>query len=156
MLLVFDVQVIEYFPLFGLGEVGVVVLAVELAFPDVDFSVLLLDESDEVFILIDEVGVLGQQQFYLLLEVFQLLVAAYLEEQFFVDGHQFGLELTRLASPVVGLAGGRGVDGVALGRLLSCSGTGVSEIGVVGGSGVVWSLAQVADGTATHNLKINC
>lgn len=61
MFLVLDVEMVEYLLLFGLGDVGVVVLGIKLAFPEIDFRVLLLNQFDEVLILLDEVGVLGEQ-----------------------------------------------------------------------------------------------
>lgn len=59
--LVLDVEVVEHLLLFGLCDVGVVVLRIEFAFPEVDFVVLLLDEFDEVLIFLNEVGILGKQ-----------------------------------------------------------------------------------------------
>ena len=59
--LVLDVEVVEHLLLFGLCDVGVVVLRIEFAFPEVDFVVLLLDELDEVLIFLNEVGILGKQ-----------------------------------------------------------------------------------------------
>jgi hypothetical protein len=67
VLLVLDVEVVEDLLLLGLGDVGVVVLVVELALPEVDFGVLLLDQLDQVLILLHEVRVLRQQQLDLLL-----------------------------------------------------------------------------------------
>ncbi len=95
MFLVLDVEVVEHLLLFGLGDVGVVVLGVELALPEVDFVVLLLDEFDEVFILLDEVGVLGQQQLNLLLQVVNLLVLPHLEHQLLVQSDHLALQLPR-------------------------------------------------------------
>jgi hypothetical protein len=92
--LVLDVEVVEDLLLFGLGNVGVVVLGIKLAFPEVDFRVLLLDQFDEVLILLDEVGVLGEQQLDLFLQVVDLLILANLEDQFFVEGNEFALQLT--------------------------------------------------------------
>lgn len=94
MFLVLDVEVVEDLLLFGLGNVGVVVLGIKLAFPEVDFRVLLLDQFDEVLILLDEVGVLGEQQLDLFLQVVDLLILANLEDQFFVEGNEFALQLT--------------------------------------------------------------
>lgn len=59
--LVLDVEVVEYLLLLGLGDVGVVVLRIEFALPEVDFVVLLLDEFDEVLVFLNEVGILGKQ-----------------------------------------------------------------------------------------------
>jgi hypothetical protein len=61
VLLVLDVEVVEHLPLLGLCDVGVVVLRIEFAFPDIDLSVLLLDQLDQVLILLHKVGVLGEQ-----------------------------------------------------------------------------------------------
>lgn len=93
MFLVLDVEVVEHLLLFGLGDIGVVVLGIKLALPEVDFRVLLLDQFDEVLILFDEVGVLGQQQLDLFLQVVDLLVLANLEDQFFIEGNELALQL---------------------------------------------------------------
>ena len=88
MLGVLDVEVVEYLPLLGLGEVRVGVLVVELPPPDLDLVVLLLDQPNQVLILIHEMGVLGQQQLDFLLQVVDLLALADLEQQLLVHRHQ--------------------------------------------------------------------
>jgi hypothetical protein len=113
VLLVLDVEVVEHLLLLGLGDVGVVVLSVKLALPEVDFGVLLLDELDEVLILLHEVRVLGEQQLDLLLQVVDLLVLPHLEHQLLVQRDQLALQLSGLGTPVVRLSHrpvpGRGV-----------------------------------------------
>lgn len=104
MLLVLDVEVVEDLLLLGLGDVGVVVLVVELALPEVDFGVLLLDQLDQVLILLHEVCVLRQQQLDLLLQVVDLLVLPHLEHQLLVHRHHLPLQLPRLPPPVLHLA----------------------------------------------------
>lgn len=61
VLLVLDVEVVKDLLLFGLCDVGVVVLRIEFALPQIDFVVFLLDQFDEVLIFLNEVGVLGKQ-----------------------------------------------------------------------------------------------
>jgi hypothetical protein len=61
MFLVLDVEVVEYLLLFGLGDVGVVVLRIEFALPEVNFVVLLLDKFYKVLIFLNEMGILGKQ-----------------------------------------------------------------------------------------------
>lgn len=104
MLLVLDVKVVEHLLLFSLSNVGVVVLSVELALPEVDFGVLLLDQLDQVLILLHKVRVLGEQQLDLLLQVVDLLVLAHLEHQFLIEGDQLALQLSRLRTPVFRLS----------------------------------------------------
>jgi hypothetical protein len=96
VLLVLDVEVIEDLLLFCLSVVGVAVLSIKLAFPEVDFCIFLLDQFDEVLILFHEVRVLSEQQLDLLLQVINLLVLAHLEHQFLVQRHQLALQLTGL------------------------------------------------------------
>jgi hypothetical protein len=85
--LILDVEVVKDLAFLSLSKVGVVVLAVELTLPDVDLAVLLLDKADEVLVLIHKVGVLGQQQLDLLLQVVHLLVPTHLEQQLLVHRH---------------------------------------------------------------------
>ena len=61
MFLVLDVEVVEYLLLFRLGDVGVVVLRIKFALPEIDFVILLLDKFDKVLIFLNEVGILGKQ-----------------------------------------------------------------------------------------------
>lgn len=96
MLLVLDVEVIEDLLLFCFGDVGVVVLCVKLAFPEINFCILLLDQFDEILILLHEVGILGKEELDLLLQVVDLLILAHLEDQFLVESDQLVLQLSRL------------------------------------------------------------
>lgn len=134
MLLVLDVEVVEDLALLGLGDVGVVVLCVEFALPDLDVTVLLLDQLYEVLVLLHEVGVLGQQQLYLLLQVVDLLRLPQLVVQLLGHLDQFLLELPALASPVVHLPG-RGVAAPSRGRVVA--NVRAARVGLVGRSGVV-------------------
>jgi hypothetical protein len=59
VLLILDVEVIEHLALLSFSQVRVVVLTVEFPLPHVDLTVFLLDQTDQVLILIYEVGVLG-------------------------------------------------------------------------------------------------
>lgn len=68
VLLVLEVEVVEYLLLLRLDDVGVGVFALESGLPCLDFCLLLLDELDEALVLVDQVGVLGQEHFDLLLE----------------------------------------------------------------------------------------
>lgn len=101
MLLVFDVEVVEDFLLLGLGEGRVAELGVEFALPNLDLVVLLADQLNQVLVLIHEVGVLGQQQLDLLLQVVDLLSPTDLENQLFVHSYQFRLQLTHSSAPVI-------------------------------------------------------
>lgn len=103
VLLVLDVEVVEHLALLRLRDVGVVVFRVELALPDLDVAVLLLHQLDQVLVLLHEMGILGQQQLYLLLQVVDLLRLPQLVVQLLGHLDQVLLELPALASPVVHL-----------------------------------------------------
>lgn len=60
MFLIFDIEVVKDFSLFGLCEVRVAGLTVEFTSPQLNLLVFLLDKFDEVFIFVDEVGVLSE------------------------------------------------------------------------------------------------
>ena len=91
MLLVLDIEVIKNLLLFCFSNVGVVVLGIELAFPEIDLCILLLDQLDEVLILLHEMGVLSQPQLDLFLEVVDLLILPHLKHKFFVQSKQLAL-----------------------------------------------------------------
>jgi hypothetical protein len=109
VLLVLDIEVIEHLLLLGLGQVGVRVLAVELALPHFDFAVLLLNQLDQVLVLVDKMRVLGQQQFNLFLQVIDFLTLPDLEQQLLVNRHQLRLQLPHSPSPIVLIGVGVGV-----------------------------------------------
>jgi len=91
VLLVLDIEMIEDLLLFGFSNVGVVVLGIKLALPEIDLCILLLDQLYEVLILLHEMGVLSQQQLDLFLEVVDLLILPHLKHKFFVQSQQFAL-----------------------------------------------------------------
>ena len=61
--LVFDVKVVENFLFLCLGQIGVSVFGLVFAFPHLDLVVFLLDQLDQVFVLVNEMGILGEEQF---------------------------------------------------------------------------------------------
>lgn len=101
VLLVLDVEVVEDFLLLCLSDAGVAVLAVEFPLPDFNFVVLLLNQLDQVLILIHEMSVLRQQQLDLLLQIIDFLALPDLEQQLLVYSHQFRLQLTHPATPII-------------------------------------------------------
>ena len=70
MFLVFDVQMVENLFLLDFGGVGVGVFALESRLPRVDFAFFVLEESDEIFVFVDEMGVLAEEDFDLFFELF--------------------------------------------------------------------------------------
>ena len=58
MLLILDVEMVEYFLLLGLCNVGMGELTVKLLLPKLYLRVLLLDQPDQILILVDKMGVL--------------------------------------------------------------------------------------------------
>jgi hypothetical protein len=52
---------VEDFPFFGLSQVRMSRLGVELTSPDLNLAVLLLNKLDKVFVLVHEMSVLGKQ-----------------------------------------------------------------------------------------------
>ena len=145
VLLVLDVEVVEYFPLFGLGLVGVGSLRVEFPLPDLNFTIFLLNQLDKVFVLVDEMCVLGQQQFDFLLQIVNFLTLSDLEHQLLIDPHQLRLELTHPHPPILHVA--RGV-GLPSRRILIGPGTGCPGVALVGR--VVLPAAKVADRAVSH------
>ena len=91
---------IEDLLLFGFSNVGVVVLGIKLALPEIDLCILLLDQLYEVLILLHEMGVLSQQQLDLFLEVVDLLTFTDLEQKLLVYSYQLGFQLSHPMPPL--------------------------------------------------------
>jgi len=89
MLLVLDVKMVEYFLLFSLHDVGVVVLSLETSFPCLDFCFLLLDQFDKTFIFIYKVRVLSKQYLNLLFKFIHAIQLTSQEHDFFIKGMHF-------------------------------------------------------------------
>lgn len=92
MLLIFDVQVVEYLLLLDLGNVGVVVLALETSFPGLDFRFLLLDQLDETLVLVNQVRVLCKEDFDFLFEFIHTLEFPGEEHDLLIEGMNFAFE----------------------------------------------------------------
>lgn len=106
MFLVTDIEVVINLLLLGLGETRIIELVLELALPQLNILVFLLNQLDKFLILVDEVVVLGQQQLDFFLEIIDLLVLADLEHQFLVNGDQFSFQLPCFGLPIFGFVGG--------------------------------------------------
>ena len=91
---------VKNFLLLGLCKVGMGVLAIELAPPDLNLPIFLLDKLDEILILIHEMSVLGQKQLDFLLEVIDFLTFADLEQQLLVYRNQLGFQLAHSLTPI--------------------------------------------------------
>jgi hypothetical protein len=78
VLMVLDVEVIENFLFLGFGKVGVGVLVVEFLFEGPGFFIFVLEKSDKVFILIDEVCVLCKKELNLILKIVDSLIFPHL------------------------------------------------------------------------------
>ena len=100
MLGILDIEMVKNFLLLGLCKVGMGVLAIELAPPDLNLPIFLLDKLDEIFILIHEMSVLGQKQLDFLLEVIDFLTFSDLEQQLLVYRNQLGFQLAHSLTPI--------------------------------------------------------
>ncbi len=118
MFSILDIEMVKYLLLLGLRKVGIGVLAVEPAFPHLNFAVLLLHQLDQILILIHKMGILGKQQLYFLLQVIDFLTLTDLEQQLLIHCHQLRLELTHSLSPILLAVVGEVGVGVAGGGIL--------------------------------------
>ena len=145
MLLILDVEVVEYFSLFGFDLVRIRSLRVEFSLPDLNFTIFLLNQLDKVFVFVDEMGVLGQQQFDFLLQIINFLTLPDLEHQLFIDPNQLRLKLTYPYPPILHVT--RRI-GLPVRRILISPRTGCPGIALIGG--VVLPATKVADRTVSH------
>lgn len=145
MFLIFDVEMVEYFFLFGFGHVWVVVFWVEFAFPDVYLVIFLLDQTDQIFILVDEMSVLSQQQLDLILQIIDLFGLPHMKDQLLVDSGQLELQLPSPSSPIFWIRSRVWNSG---GRILSSAWTGCSRIALIGR--IVMSIPKITYRAASH------
>lgn len=108
MLLVFDVKVVVYFFLFYFRMIGVSVLWLELSLPLVNFTVLITNQLDQAFILINEMCILGEQKFNFIFQIVVILGPFDLVKKFLVYGNQLRLQLPASGPPDISLAVGVG------------------------------------------------
>ena len=145
MLLILDIEVIEYFSLLGFGLVRVSGLRVEFAFPEFNFTIFLLNQFDEVFVFVDKMSVLGKQKFNFFFQIIDFLTLSDLEKKFLVDSNQLCLELSYSSSPIFHI---RGTIRKTRGRVLSSSWARCSGIALIGG--VVLPTSDVVDRAVSH------
>lgn len=100
MLLVLDVQVIEYSLLLGLGDIRIVVLPLESGLPRLHLRLLLLDKFDQALVLVDQVGVLGQQHLDFLLQLVHPVQFASQEQNLLIQSVHFALQCAGSRPPI--------------------------------------------------------
>lgn len=148
MLIILDIEMVKYLLLLSLCKIWICILAVELAFPHLNFAVFLLHQLDQILILIHKMGILGQQQLYFLLEVIDFLSLADLEQQLFIHCHQLRLKLTHSLSPILGAVVGEIRVSVARRGILIGARAWVSRVALIGR--IVLAVPEVADRAASH------
>lgn len=123
-------------------HIGTVMFTLETSLPHFDVCLLLLDQADQTFIFIDQVRVLGEQDFDLFLEFIEFFQFPVQEENFFVECKDIRLEFFGPSSPIIF---------VGVGIVVAGGAPGVDD-GLVGGLVEVPFLVvfDAADWTVTH------
>lgn len=101
MLLIFQIQMIKYFFFLCFSNVGIIILSFKPCLPHFNLGFFLLDQSDQCLILINEMGVLGEKNFYLLLKIINFLNSSALEHDLFIEGQNFSFECFSSVSPIL-------------------------------------------------------
>ncbi len=102
VLLAPNVQAVESSPGFRLEGVRCMILWIKFHTPGLDLRVFLVNYLKEVFVLLNEVGVLANQEFYALLKLIHFLKFPVEEHDFLVKGQSLVFVFSGTKFPILG------------------------------------------------------
>ena len=102
VLLAPNVEAVVSSPSFRLDGVGCMILRIKFHTPGLDLRVFLMNYLKKVFVLLNEMGVLANQEFYALLKLIHFLELPVEEHNFLVKGQSFILVFSGTKFPILG------------------------------------------------------